>query len=729
MKTREKLFGFQQKLLVLAMLAAFGPAHADEGLDKLIKPDTASVSAGVAVEMGSQKDRSIMGQYNGWSDTSSALLLDFDYVQRNDETGSWTTAEGRNLGLDNRELRFSRDTQGHWKFYGEINEQVRHDPHTLNSGMTGVGSATPAVNTLAVVGAGAENSFNIKRRSYTLGGDFRVNSGLTLEGNLKSESKSGAVRSGIGNYCGPVIAGYRCATNAGALLALALPVNSTTLQVEAKANWTGSDYGVTVGYYSSSFTNDLGSVRLGSINGNLVDLAGAAVVPGSGTNTLGDLLLQPVALAPDNQAHQFYVSGNYDFNSILHFTGLYSKTHATQNESFAAQGLTVGAGLPASLNAAVDTTVAQAGFTARPLPKMNVLGNVRYEDVSDATPKALYGVTYINPNNSSQKINSKAEVSYNFPDRIRGTLGIDYNWVKRNVPAVGSTDLVIPTGSLTSIREHTNEVTVRAELRLPLTEELNGSLAYLQSYRNGSHWINLGNTSAAYPQTYQPVRWADAYSVTGIFPSNMVDRRRDKVRGAVDWAASDKLSLQMALEQGFDDFSAPTTTGLHGGSMNSVAVDATYALNDTWKATGYVNYGEQIVNQNHSAGYIARIANTTSTAGVGVTGKFSSKLEVGADLSMMGDVTHYGLESGNSSAAGKLPDVSYHVLALKLFGKYALDSQSDIRFEVINQNLGWDEWTWASAGVPFAYSDNATVSMQPNQSVTYVGVKYVYKIK
>ena len=28
MKTREQLFGFQQKLLVLALLAAFGPAHA-----------------------------------------------------------------------------------------------------------------------------------------------------------------------------------------------------------------------------------------------------------------------------------------------------------------------------------------------------------------------------------------------------------------------------------------------------------------------------------------------------------------------------------------------------------------------------------------------------------------------------------------------------------------------------------------------------------------------------
>lgn len=729
MNTREQHYGFQQKILVLALLAAFGPAHADEDIDKLIKPDTFTISVGAAGALGTRNDRSISGQYNGWSDTDSAALLDFEYVTREEETGTWTKAEGRNLGLDNRELRMSRDRQGVWKVYGEYNEQVRHDPRTLNTGMTAVGSIAPSINTLAVAGTGTANNLDIKRRSYNLGVEAWVNPGLMIEGSVKSESKEGAVRSGIGNYCGPVIAGYRCATSSGALLALAQPVNSTTLQMEAKANFSGNNYGVTVGYYSSMFRNDNGSMRVGAINTNLVNLAGGAVVPGSGVNTLGDLLLQPLSLSPDNDAYQLYVSGNYAFTPSTHGTAHYALTHATQSENFASAGIAAGAGLPNSLNGVVDTTVAQMGLTSRLLPQLNALANVRFEDVADGTPKALYGGTYINPNNSSQKVNSKAEVGYNFPENVRGTLGVDYNWVKRHVPAVGSTDLVIPAGSLTSIREQTNELTYRAELRKAFTESMSGSFALMQSLRNGTHWINLGSTTAAYPNTYQPLRWVDAYNVTGIFPTNMMDRRRDKVRATMDWTASEKLSLQMSLENAQDVYSAPTTTGLHSGDMVAAAIDASYAVSDNWKATAYLNYSEQLINQNHSGGYVARVLNTTGSAGLGVAGKVSGKLQIGADLSYLNDLTGYGLNSGNTAPAGSLPDVSYHVLALKLFGKYALDTKSDIQVDLVHQNIGFDEWTWASSGVPFAYSDNSTVSMQPNQNVTYLGVKYVYRIK
>jgi hypothetical protein len=209
----------------------------------------------------------------------------------------------------------------------------------------------------------------------------------------------------------------------------------------------------------------------------------------------------------------------------------------------------------------------------------------------------------------------------------------------------------------------------------------------------------------------------------------MMDRRRDKVRGSLDWTASEKLSLQVSLESAQDNYSAPTTTGLHDGSMFAAAVDGSYAVTDTWKATGYFNYSEQVVNQNHSAGYIARILNTTASVGVGMVGKVSSKLEMGGDISYLNDLTGYGLNSGSTAPAGSLPDVTYRVLALKVFGKYALDAQSDIRVDLVHQNIGYDEWTWSSSGVPFAYSDNSTVAMQQNQNVTYLGVKYVYRIK
>jgi hypothetical protein len=163
--------------------------------------------------------------------------------------------------------------------------------------------------------------------------------------------------------------------------------------------------------------------------------------------------------------------------------------------------------------------------------------------------------------------------------------------------------------------------------------------------------------------------------------------------------------------------------------MFAAGVDASYAVSDTWKATGYVNYSQQGVNVDHSAGYIARIDNTSTSIGLGVVGKLSGKMEVGGDLSYLDDSNHYGLASGSSAAAGVLPDVNYRMLALKFFGKYALSSNSDVRVDLVQQTTSFDEWTWANAGVPFAYSDNSTVSMQSSQNVTYLGVKYVYRLR
>jgi MtrB/PioB family decaheme-associated outer membrane protein len=730
MNTREQTFGFQQKLLVLALLAAFGPAHAaDDDLAKLIKPDTAQVSAGAAVVVGERKDRGIFGQYNGWSKDDSGLLLDFVVIQRDDETGTWLNAEGRNLGQDNRELSFSRQKQGSWKYAVEYSEQVRHEPRTLNTGLAGVGTPVLTVNALAATGAGANQNLDIARKGYTLSGEDWVTSNVLLDFSFKSEDKDGARLTGVGGYCAPSIPGATCPALSGALLMLAEPINSTTTQLEAKAHWIGADFSLTAGYYLSNYQNDSGSMRVNAINGNLVDLAGTPFSAGSGANTLGALLTQPIALAPDNQASQYYLSGNYRVTPKIQATFNYAVTHATQNDSFAGMGLSAAAGLPSSLNGVVDTALTQLGITARPIPKLSLLANVRFEDVSDGTPHAQYGGTYSNATNSSQKANSKAEATYVFPENYRATFGYDFNWVKRNVPAVGSTELSIAPGSLSSVRENTVEQVYRLELRKPITDNLNASIAYLHSLRDGSHWINLGNTSAAYPLTYQTVRWADAYNVTGVFPTTMMDRERDKARVMVDWAASDKLSLQFSLENGDDIYSAPTTKGLHGMGMMAYGVDASYAVSDTWKATGFVNYNQQGVNVDHNGGYIARIDNTSTNLGVGVVGKLSGNVELSADLSYLDDRNHYGLASGNTSAAGTLPDVNYRMLALKLSGKYALDKKSDVRVDLVNQNTSFDEWTWGNAGVPYAYSDNSTVSMQSNQNVTYLGVKYVYRLK
>jgi MtrB/PioB family decaheme-associated outer membrane protein len=730
MKTREQPFGFQHNLLMLAMIATFGAAHAaDDEVAKLISPDDTEISVGAAIVSPSRESAALFGQYNGWSNIDNALLLDFDLIQRDDATGTWVTAAGRDLGLDSREISFSSSRQGAWKVALDYRELVRHDPRTLKTGLTGIGSSQLAVNSLSSAGSGTSQNLDTKRRSYSVGLEDWITPGLSLEFSIRSENKSGARLNGIGGYCSSGTAGASCPTLSGALLMLAEPISSNTQQLEAKANFVGKNYSLTAGYYVTVYRNDQGSMQVAGINGNLFDTGNVPFSASTGANSLGGLLSQPVALAPDNQAYQMYLSGTYALTPSTHATLYYAATHATQNESFASQGLAATAGLPASLNGVVDSKIGQLSLTARPMAKLTLMGKVRYEKIEDQTPQALYGGTYSNPLNSSTKSNSKAEATYVFPANFRGTLGVDYNWIKRLLPEVGSTIWVIPPSSLTSIREMTNELVYRAELRKPLLDTLNATLVYSSGKRYGGNWINLGSTSAQYPNTYQTIRYADAYSATGVFPSTMMDRKRDNVRVLFDWAASDALSLQFNTESGRDSYAAPTLTGLKSAETRAIGVDASLAINDSWRATGFLNTGEQRLNVSHDAGYIARINNVTTHYGVGVVGKLKGKTEVGGDLSYIDDGNAYGLASGNSSAPGILPDVSYRMLALKVFAKYTLDAQSAIRVDLVHQKADFDEWTWGYAGVPFAYSDNSTVSMNPNQNVTYLGVKYVYRLK
>ena len=84
-----------------AVLALCGPVYAqqDPEVAALAKPQSA-VSVGAGIVSGNQRDRALFGQYSGLRLHETNLLIDLDYVTRDDATGTWTTIRGRNIGLD-----------------------------------------------------------------------------------------------------------------------------------------------------------------------------------------------------------------------------------------------------------------------------------------------------------------------------------------------------------------------------------------------------------------------------------------------------------------------------------------------------------------------------------------------------------------------------------------------------------------------------------------------------
>jgi MtrB/PioB family decaheme-associated outer membrane protein len=735
MKTSTQYLGCRQKVLVIAILSAFAPAYAEDDIAQYIAPES-TVSVGVGMVSGDSKDRALFGQYNGMRKSDVYGLVDFDYIKRDDATGTWTILQGANLGLDTRELRFMRQKQGDWKYSAEYSELTRNYPRTINTGLTGAGTTTPVVTRLPAQGSGSDLDLKTDRKSASLGMEKWITSNLQFEANFKNEDKDGARIFGRGLNCSSTAA-IVCSANSGAILLLPEPINTTTRQIDAKLNYSGDKFFLSGAYYGSFFNNENGSLRP-TINGNLYNPNGTtintALTPGS---TLKTYMQQPIALPPDNQAHQLSLSGNYAFTPTTRATFKYAYTHATQNESFADQGLTTAPAGVTSLNGRIDTTLIQAGLTARPMDKLSVLANVRYEDKDDKTPLALYSPTVgrTQSDSSMKKIAGKAEASYRLTDAYRATLGLDYETVNHGIPA----STYIP-GGLTLLREETRETGYRAELRRSLSETLNGSISYIRSDRDGSAWLNaiqgtpvVTDTAAAALGGNRPVT-----------PTMFMDRTRDKVKLSADWSPTEQLSLQFIVEDSKDKYDAPSNgvrKGLQETGGKLYGIDAAFVFSDAWKMNAYWTQSEQTQNINHSV-YLAQLTSRSNAVGLSVSGKPSSRLEVGADLSYVNDKNGYqqAVETTTNTAAtittangllaqGGLPDVTYRATTLKLFGKYALEKNAALRFDLIHMRAKLNEWTWGYNGTPFFYSDYSTVSMQQNQNVTFVGVTYVYKFQ
>lgn len=230
MKTTKQHLGFTKTAIALAVLAAFNPAFAEDAdITQFIKPES-SIRVGVGGVSGDSKDRAIFGQYNGMRKNSVYGLIDFDYLNRDEDTGTWLTLKGQDLGLGTRELSFSREKQGDWKLSADYSELERNYIRTINTGMIGAGSTTPTIVRLATPGTGQDVDLKTERKAASLGIEKWLLPSLQFEANFKNEEKTGARLWGRGYAC----AAYVCSGNtntaaSSAILLLPEPINSSRM--------------------------------------------------------------------------------------------------------------------------------------------------------------------------------------------------------------------------------------------------------------------------------------------------------------------------------------------------------------------------------------------------------------------------------------------------------------------------------------------------------------------
>ena len=694
MKARDTL---RMAGMAAALMAAFDTAQA-QGVEVQV-PFALNVDAGMAgIGLGySLDDAPRFGMYNGITKEGYYGLFDFNLVDRDDATGTWNWLSGRNLGLDSPQARYEHSQQGNWGYYLDYSKITRNEPYTVTTAVGGIGSPNLRIPTTPT--AGAPVDLRTKREAIGVGFDKFLYGNWDLQVRFRNEEKEGARIFARGTTgAGPV-------GSFGAFEFAPEPINSATRQVEAKIGYNDSKLQLSGGYYGTAYNNQYSGLNF---TGGLAGLSS----------------FTPIALPPDNQSQQLYLSGGYGFTSTTRGTFKLARTKATQEAGFVSP-VPLAPGIGDNLMGRVDTTLVQAGITSRPIPKLTLLADLRYDDRDDKTPVLVYLTPPTSTSNGENEPRSiltktgKVEASYLLPASFRLTGGIGYEEKKRNVSAV----------RVVSARETTEETSYRLELRRMMSETVTGALAYVHSDRDGSPF-------------QQTTVLAGTSGSNLIAPIHLADRKRDKVRLSVNWAPIEPLNLQFVVEEAKDSYSGRdgSNLGLREGRAQNYSVDAAYTFSEQLQANAWYSINNTRAEQSTcvSASAIgvcpavgatpiwgATLQNLSSSFGIGVRDKPQSDLEIGADLSYSDIKDEYRMDTIAGNPVTSLPDISTMLTRVNLFARHAFQKNSGIRIDYIYDRYQTNDWTWSN----WMYADGTRITQDPDQQVTFFGVSYYYRFQ
>ncbi len=717
---------FEISTLAAVLMSVYGgQALAEDEVDvsQLITPDS-SVSVGAGLQ---NHDRPELGIYDGRRDNGAKLMLDANINKRDDATGTWNQLNVTNLGLDNRQLEYRHSRQGDYGVSFEYNRISRESPLKFNTGLSGIGTETQKVNVFAPGTAPQNVQLGTHRDRYTLGlnkffGGALAGS-LDLNVKFRQEEKSG--RRNFGAYSG------------AQAIFLVEPVNSTTRQLDVFLNYLGKDLQLQAGYYGSWYDNS-----------NSLITARTAI-----PSTVF------VSLPPDNQAHQFYINGAYAISPTTKTTMRLSRTTATQDDNSLLTALPAASLWPGynGTNAKVVATEGQFGITTKPTKNLTLLANAYYQERDDKTPLEAYNSQAVPDETTPHSFktgNLKLEATYRvqpgfkllggaYLDVRERSIPFDHennkpasptnaggNWT---VPSVTTNEREVP------YRYKTEELTFKGQATKNIFDELNGSLTYAHSKRDGSSFY-----------------WADQQNL--INPMYVADRDRDKIGLKLDWTPRENLSFQAQYSEARDDygrnglnadFTAPngqtlSGTGLTDGRARLFSLDADFKLNDNWQLTAWYSYDQSKATQRAFQATFGptpnrkmNLSDTGESFGIGIKGEATARITLGADLEWNRSVGKYdqsNIKDAGANLEENLPSITNKTIRLALNGTYQLDKKSSVRMDFIYDKWDTNDWSWMmwnnakTAQVPMAYAtDGTSASVSRKQSASFVAVRYVYK--
>lgn len=671
---------FTSKLTVIAaaLMAVYGQAQAeDDEVRQYSKPDS-SISVGIA---GTKGDRQQFGKFDGVTKDDTHLQFDVNVHKRDDASGTWTNFSTRNIDYDNRELKVDYEQQGNLGVSLEYSQTPSNNPNAIKTGVHGVGSSTLTYGGIGTATTSAAATTDAQNKLFSATGDVHLGTrrdtttlnivkylmpNLSFNFTFKNEDKKGSRAWGRG--VNPEFA--------------AEPIDWNTRQIDGILNYADKALQLSGGFSGSWFSNANSFVD--TIGGSQTNVTAASAT----TNAAGHTFL---SLPLDNQAYQLFLNGGYNFSKTTRGTFKAAYTHATQNASLSpitnaliasgAGGTSTHipfAGEPSGLDGEVNTKLLEFGLSARPISKLAIVANLRYQNRDDKTPERAFGkywtyrcsttgtttyylgATPTSANCASGTANTisgpteidnnprdfknlagKLEATYQLPDGYSLTGGVNYDKRERGFeidPSAGEYLGVV------KMRGKTDETTWRLQLARALSETVSGSIAYLHSKRDGSTWNPAeGAADADLPLNF-------------VNPAPYADRKRNQWRMMLDWAPTDAMSLQFNLEHAKDEYGAGRS-GLQDGSAQLLSLDAFYAISPDWQLNGWLSHD---TTKSHQIGYTYDTRTTTpinwacsSAPGATISAGCTTDLIWDANLKDTGNSLGIGLK-GNATARTKL---------------------------------------------------------------------------
>lgn len=688
----------QSAIILVMFLLIATPTWSSENENDLFKQlskpkSTLSFGAGYL-----WNDNARFGQYNGLRHEGPYGIVNVDILKRNDNSGTWLKLLGRNLGFENRDVRLEHSKQGQWGYSIDYSQTPRYEPFTVNTAITGIGTTDPHLPTSLTSGDPAQ--LKTERQSIGFGYNKFMPSNLEFQMYFRNEEKDGARLFGRGNRLGApgpaAVGGFEFIPE---------PINSTIRQFGASLDYIGKQLQLSGGYYGTMYDNK--NPMLNVMGGSNV---GGIYAPN---------VFTPIALAPDNQSHQAFLSGGYSFAPTTRGTFKVAYTSATQTDRFSPT-LFPAPGIGSHLGGRIDTALLQTGLTSRPLAKLSINTHFRFEDRDDKTPLLLYNpmATLLDLNDnrwnglnnprSFQTITSKFEANYSLPKDFRLIGSIDYDHRDRS-------GLATNTGH----RNRTDEISYRAELRRSLSDTITGTISYIHSDRSGSSFLT--NTTASGEPFFNL-----------IAPFNLADRTRDKVRFMANWEPIESLSLQVSIDESRDNFGHRTDSnlGLNKGSARNYSLDATYTFSEAWQATAWFSRNETHIDQlsrnpitysGFREVWGVNLQDLSTSFGLDINGKLTEKIETGANLLYSDFTNKFKQQVILDPQINTVPNISTQYGNLRLYAKYDVRKNLGLRLDYILDHFKTNEWTWN-----WRYTDGTRLTQDTNQLVSFVFLSAFY---